>query len=102
MSEIRPLTGGLVNKGGHNEGPSQITERPPALAAIKPIIARQSFCSAFRFDDRVYIDGDTSIKATVIGFNFRPTGHSVEIAWMSNGTHQSIWAETFRLTLVSE
>jgi hypothetical protein len=39
-----------VNKGGQKKART-VTERPcRSLAAIKPIIARQSFCTAFRFD----------------------------------------------------
>lgn len=30
----RPLTEGMVRKGGRNEGPSQITERPAAPGAM--------------------------------------------------------------------
>tara|TARA_R110000796_G_scaffold1047_1_gene3959 strand:+ start:121 stop:420 length:300 start_codon:yes stop_codon:yes gene_type:complete len=34
-TKVAPLTGGKVNKGGHNVFPSQVTERPPAPTPMK-------------------------------------------------------------------
>lgn len=98
---VRPLTEGYVRKGGHNSGPSQIKTRPAPPAPSKPVtLARATFPSAFALADRVTIDGDESIKATVIGTIFRHTGQEIEIAWMANGAHQTAWAAAWRLKLV--
>jgi hypothetical protein len=100
MSDIRPLTEGPVHKGGHNPWPSQVTERPGPPASIRN--PGPNFQSEFQLGDRIWIDGDQSIKATVIGVLFRHTGQEVEIAWIVNGHHKTAWIAAWRLTSVSE
>lgn len=90
-----------TRKASTNAPVSQVARRPPPPAAIKVAsLARATFPSAFALADRVTIDGDESIKATVIGTIFRQTGQEIEIAWMANGAHQTAWAAAWRLKLV--
>lgn len=60
------------------------------------------FKSEFALGDRIWIDGDTSIKATIIGILFRHTGQEAEIAWIVNGDHKTAWVATWRLSPVTE
>lgn len=57
-----------------------------------------TFQSAFDLFDRVFIDGDTSIKATVTGFAFYGHRASVEISWVHNGDIKSAWIVEDRLS----
>ena len=57
-----------------------------------------NFCSRFDFGDKVVIDGDASIRATVIGFAFYPHGAQVQCAWFANGSAVESWLGEFRLT----
>lgn len=94
---VRPLTEGMTVKGGHNAFPSQVTERPGAPAVIHP---REShFVSDWRLSQRVHIDGDTSIIATVTGFCFRLSRQpTVEVSYFHNGDSKSAWVEETRLS----
>lgn len=49
--------------------------------------------------DRVWIDGDESILATVTGLAFYPGHSSVQIGWVHCGDAKSCWIEPFRLTV---
>ena len=55
------------------------------------------FRSRWEFGDRVFIDGDQSIKGTITGFCFRPSLHTVEVSWVHNGDSKSAWFDHFRL-----
>lgn len=55
--------------------------------------------SRFEFGDKVIIDADASIIATVIGFCFYPHGTQIRCGWFTNGIAQSDWVDDFRLTL---
>lgn len=57
-----------------------------------------TFKSDFFIGQRVYIDGDHSIKATVTGIMFRFDGISVEVGWFVAGNSYSIWMPEFRLS----
>ncbi len=52
--------------------------------------------------DRVYVDGDSSIKGVITGMNIRgDRSHQLvqyEVAWFHNGNSQSAWVEEWRLT----
>lgn len=54
---------------------------------------------AFAIGEKVHIDGDESITATVIGFLLRAQGPQYEAAWFNNGAHTTAWVDEFRLTL---
>lgn len=61
-----------------------------------------SFASRFAFGDKVTIDGDTSIRATVIGFAFYPHGAQVQCAWFANGSAVDAWLGEFRVSPAGE
>lgn len=56
------------------------------------------FCAQFRFGDKVIIDGDGSIVASVIGFAFYPHHYTVLCGWIHNGAAVEAWVGDFRLT----
>lgn len=58
-----------------------------------------TFLSPFSFGDKVTIDDDASICATVIGFSFYPHQTMVQCAWFANGAPQEAWIGQFRLQL---
>ncbi|MGD9882389.1 hypothetical protein [Reyranella sp.] len=62
--------------------------------------ARSTFFSLFKLGDKVAIDGDASIRATVIGFAFYPHVEQVQVAWFANGSAQEAWIASFRLEVV--
>lgn len=46
------------------------------------------------------MDGDSSIKGTVTGFQFRTTRDPiVEVSWFHNGDAKTGWFEEWRLSL---
>jgi hypothetical protein len=54
--------------------------------------------SRFDFGDKVLIDGDSSIKAVVIGFKWLTKNAVViEAAWMANGASHAGWFDDWRL-----
>ncbi len=57
-----------------------------------------TFYSVFKYGDRVLIDKDQALVATVTGFNFRHTGLSIAVSWMHNGEVKDASIEDFRLT----
>lgn len=57
-----------------------------------------TFKAKFGLNDKVHIDGDTSITATVIGLAFYGHGPQLQCAWFANGGHVEIWAAEFRLS----
>jgi hypothetical protein len=59
---------------------------------------RSHFESDWAFGDRLYIDGDRSIKATVVGFRFGVISHVVMLEWMHDGKSQQAEIELFRLS----
>jgi hypothetical protein len=86
-----------IDKGGHNEWPSQITERPPAPGASRTVGA--AFESIWAAGDRVLIDSDRSIVGTVTAFCFRLTrAPTIEVSYFHNGDSKTAWFEQFRLT----
>jgi len=56
------------------------------------------FESRFSWGDKVTIDGDRSITATVIGFGFYPHQTVVQCSWFHSGTVIEAWIGDFRLT----
>ncbi len=64
----------------------------------------EPFCHAmkFNFGDRVTIDDDKSIVATVVGLLLRPRDYQIEISWFANGAHHSAWFDEYRLKKVDE
>jgi len=57
------------------------------------------FESPFGYLDKVHIDGDESITATVLAFAFRETRPPiVECSWVHAGAVQTHWIEETRLT----
>lgn len=57
-----------------------------------------TFRSDFSLGEKVLIDGDASIKATVTGFAFYGHGPMLQCCWFANGGHQESWIGEFRLT----
>lgn len=54
-------------------------------------------------EDKVIIDGDTSIKGVVTGFQFRLTrAPVVEVSYFHNGEAKAVWIEEWRLDPVEE
>jgi len=47
--------------------------------------------------DRVHIDGDPSITATITGFAFYGTHADVQISYVHNGDIKSVWIVESRL-----
>jgi hypothetical protein len=60
------------------------------------------FESRFHCGEKVIIDGDTSITASVLGFAFYPHQHLVLCGWIHNGASVEAWVGEFRLTLAVE
>ena len=55
--------------------------------------------SRFKYADRVNIDGDKSIIASVTGVMWRNGHHLVEIGWINGGSPTTIWIDEYRLEL---
>ncbi len=62
----------------------------------------RSFTVAFDFGDRVYVDGDSSIKGTVTAFIFRAGSVLVEVSWMHSGKAENERFEDYRLTAIEK
>lgn len=60
-----------------------------------------TFSSRFALGDKVTIDGDASIRATVIGFAFYAHVEQVQCAWFANGSAQEAWINEFRIEAAS-
>lgn len=56
------------------------------------------FYSRFSLGDKVTIDGDNSIAATVVGFAFYNHIEQVQCGWFANGASQEVWIAEFRLS----
>jgi len=56
-----------------------------------------SFEAPYEFGERVFLDGDKSLVARVVAFSFRTAFPQIEIAWVHNGGHQSVWVDSWRL-----
>ena len=52
----------------------------------------------WQFNDRVVVDGDSSIKAVVTAIAFRVTGRMIEVSWFHNGECRFAWIEEYRLS----
>jgi hypothetical protein len=63
-------------------------------------MAQREFLSGFTFGDKVMIDSDTSITATVLGFAFYPHQNMTLCGWFHNGASVEAWFGDFRLTLM--
>ena len=60
------------------------------------------FKTTWQFGDKAIIDGDESIKATVVGIGFkRDAPCELYLAWFSNGAPQDAWFPDWRLTKVA-
>lgn len=62
------------------------------------MVSPGQFHTPFAFGDKVTVDGDASITATVIGFAFYPHQSLVFCAWFNNGAVVEAWFGDFRLT----
>jgi hypothetical protein len=58
---------------------------------------RSTFESDWAIGDRVYIDGDQSIKATVTAFKFNGASECVQCEWMHNGDPKHDDIQPYRL-----
>lgn len=56
----------------------------------------------FSFGDRVHIDDDDSIAATVTGFCWRTHRSEVEVKWFNNGEECATWVSEWRLSLATK
>lgn len=95
---VRPLTEGMIEKGGRNQGPSQILDRPLAPGAIERIKGNVFSCR-YSFNDRVSIDG-SEVSGVVVGFCFYPHGHQIQVSWWNNGAVVEQWFADWRLSPV--
>lgn len=58
------------------------------------------FKSPFPIGERVIIDEDPSLVATVTAFQFRASHDGIaELSWLQGGTVQVAWIEFFRITV---
>jgi hypothetical protein len=57
-----------------------------------------TFYSDFRIGDRVVIDQDNSLVASVTAYLYRSTGAQAEISWVHAGTIQTAWIDVWRLS----
>jgi hypothetical protein len=64
------------------------------------IVMSTKFESEWTIGDRVHIDDDRSIKATVIGFVIGSTGHRAAVEWFHNGEVKGGEFQSYRLTKV--
>ena len=61
---------------------------------------RAHLASSFIIGDKVEVDGDQSLIATVTGVWFQSAEfYRVECSWLHNGANQQAWIEPKRLTL---
>lgn len=60
-------------------------------------MSASGFVSRFQIGDRVSIDGDKDLRATVIGVLFRAGHVEFEVSWLFNGEIRSAWVASFRL-----
>ena len=60
-----------------------------------------AFPAIFDIGDRVHIDGEKDIVATVVGMLFRAHGVEVECSWLHNGSMQTAWVAAFRLKVAA-
>jgi hypothetical protein len=60
-----------------------------------------NYVSTFKIGDRVTIDGDQSIRATICAVTFYSDCYEqYKVCWINNGAHQEIWMESGRLRAV--
>lgn len=59
---------------------------------------RSTFESDWAIGDRVFIDADRSIKATVVGFRFTNLAHYVMLEWIHGGKCERHEIQLFRLS----
>lgn len=52
----------------------------------------------FSVGQRVHIDGDESITATVLGIVIRPGTHIYQVGWVQSGRMEEPYVEGFRLS----
>jgi hypothetical protein len=70
-----------------------------SLTAISTKLDRQRVLTAeFFHGDRVHIDGDVSIVATVTAILWRSTVTQLEVSWVHCGDIKTFWLEEWRLT----
>lgn len=56
------------------------------------------FPAPYGFGTQVNIDGDTSIKAVVIGYHYQPSGTKVQVSWFANGDLKEVWIDQLRIS----
>ena len=61
-------------------------------------MSKHTFESDWAIGDRVHIDGDQSIKATVVGIRFAAVSHDAIIEWIHDGKSVQATIDLFRLS----
>ena len=61
-------------------------------------MVNSTFTSFWKVKDKVYIDGDKSVIAYVIGFMFSEYSKQVQVAYFANGISYEVWINERRLT----
>jgi hypothetical protein len=61
-------------------------------------MSRSHFETDWAFGDRVYMDGDRSIKATVTGFLFTALSHCARVEWIGDGQPREGHIQLYRLS----
>ena len=57
-----------------------------------------TYSSDFTIGDKVLIDGNTDLEATVIAITFSPQNQLIHCAWIHNGENREHRIECFRVT----
>lgn len=57
-----------------------------------------AFESEYRIADKVHIDGETAVTASVIAVRFSADRAVYEVSWWHNGISYSLWSEGWRLS----
>jgi hypothetical protein len=65
------------------------------------VTARTTIESDFALGDRVTIDNDESLIATVTAFLLRTNICQIEVSWVHNGDMKTSWVDDWRLQVVA-
>lgn len=71
-----------------------------AITHLLPVDDPRRFRAPFLHGDKIHIDGDTSIVATVTAVLWRSTITQVEVSWVHCGDVKTAWLEEWRLSMV--
>lgn len=61
-------------------------------------LRKLSFTFAFGLSEKVIVDGDDRLEATVVGIQIHPDAISYRLSWFHEGRLETQWVDEFRLT----